>query len=92
MGRSKRVFEANLVEATLNAVKQYGAAGASRSQVAERTGFDLKTVSQLLKRVTEDGNVTVTGQKRGVRYTFATTLPEVVEATEATTTEVVTNQ
>ena len=92
MGRSKRVFEANLVEATLNAVKQYGAAGASRSQVAERTGFDLKTVSQLLKRVTEDGNVTVTGQKRGVRYTFVTTLPEVVETTEATTTEVVTNQ
>ena len=41
MGRSKKSFEANLVEIVLNAVKQYGAAGASRSQVAERTGFDL---------------------------------------------------
>lgn len=91
MGRTRKQFEVNEVEATLNAVKQYGNAGASRSQVVERTGFDVKTVQQVLKRVTEDGNVTLTGKKRGVRYVFNHSVTPIVDVPQ-TTVQAVNNQ
>lgn len=91
MGRSRKQFETGTMERVLETVKQYGEAGASRGNVLDRTGFDEKTATQVLKRLTSDGFVNVTGNKRGTRYVFVNNLP-VVTTNDPETVTVVNNQ
>lgn len=91
MANKKRVFEVGTLERVLEAVKQYGEAGASRSQVTERTGLEVKVVENALTRLTETGNVSRSGQKRGVKYAFLVALTVPTETVETSNVTVVNN-
>ena len=84
MPNKKRVFEEGTLERVLDAVKQYGEAGASRGQVTERTGLNVKVVEHSLQRLKNDGNVTQSGAKRGVKYFFNLGITPMVETPEET--------
>ena len=49
--------------------------GSSRSQVAEALGIEVMTASRELRKLVRGGVLTMTGSKRGARYSIARPLP-----------------